>query len=199
MKYTEPTDASPEIAALAGDAFLSLAQIFLQSLSTNSDGAAMDAMEDIGGLLASATNLSLAIEIYLKAVLFHYRISVPHTHDLPELYKLIPTAVQEQISNAYAVLQEDKNEVKEVKELVLQLARSPLFPDDDPVLPQNNTILEMLSRNKNAFMTWRYAFSELTGKFNTSLRYEFLYLELIAKAIRGQLEVRQQTLLENLE
>jgi hypothetical protein len=190
MKYTEPTDASSGIAALAGDAFLSLAQIFLQSLSTDSNGAAMDASKDIGGLLASATNLSLAIEIYLKAVLFHYEISVPHTHDLPELYKLIPTAVQEQISSAYAVLQKDKNEVNEVRELVLQLARSPLFPDDDPVLPQNNSVLEMLSRNKNAFMTWRYAFSELTDKSNASLRYEFLYLALIAKAIRGQLFVQ---------
>jgi len=190
MKYTDPTDASSGIAALAGDAFLSLAQIFLQSLSNNSNGAAMDASKDIGGLLASATNLSLAIEIYLKAVLFDCGINVPHTHDLPELYKLIPTAVQKQISSAYAVLQENKNEVNEVKELVLQLSRSPLFPDDDPVLPQNNSILEILSRNKNAFMIWRYAFSALTDKSNTLLRYEFLHLGLIAKAIRGQLFVQ---------
>jgi hypothetical protein len=188
MKSTKPTDASSGIAALAGDSFLLYSQFFIESLPADLD-IAVAASQDIGGLLASATNLCLAIEIYLKAVLLHNGIGFPHIHNLSKLYDLIPTEVQDRILIAYKALEKDIDSSK-VPKLELELGRSASFPENEIAFDVDNSISALLSRNEDAFVTWRYAFSALADKDNTSLIYEFLHLTLIGKAIRGQLSIQ---------
>lgn len=92
---------SPWAAIDAADGFYRLSSQFTDALPEDL-AAAANAAQDLGALTASATNLILAVELYLKAVLIGAELPVPWTHDLVELFKSLPenwrTAIEDVIT-----------------------------------------------------------------------------------------------------
>jgi len=72
----------PKLALDSADSFRSLAGRFVSSIRMHVNYAWQDALADLGGLVASATNLTLAVEIYLKTLYILLGLQVPHTHNL---------------------------------------------------------------------------------------------------------------------
>ena len=59
--------------------------------------AASIALKDLGGLIASATILSLSVELYLKSLRMILGMSIPDKHHLWSLYKVLPSNIRSDI------------------------------------------------------------------------------------------------------
>jgi hypothetical protein len=59
------------------------------------------AKKDFGGMIASATNLAFAIELYMKALRILNGLGPMHTHDLADLYANFPKELRQAIKTTY--------------------------------------------------------------------------------------------------
>jgi hypothetical protein len=186
----ESADAG--VAVISADAFYGHAQPFIAHVSQNFENAHERAVADIGGLVASATNLALAIELYLKGLLLHQGIPPPKTHDLPALFAALPERVQRAVEHAYSALSAKPQ--APVTGIELEVAHS----DDasqrglEPPLPSDFTVKAILARNADAFVTWRYLFAHDPPLGAAYLSYEFGPLALAAQSIRQQFGLVQR-------
>ena len=121
---------SPDIALKAADAFRSHSQIFIGSLGNSLDRAAQHAAQNLGDFIASATMLSLALELYLKALRATINITIPETHDLWALYKKLPQELKKSIECSYTKINSNNEEKLAGLELAIWVGRQP--PIDDP-------------------------------------------------------------------
>jgi hypothetical protein len=99
MKPDPPRDAN--IALVAADSFRAHANIFLATIGRDMATAHELAARDIGGLVASATEMALAVELYLKALRTILDMSIPRSHDLCKLYGDIPAEVAAMVEQHY--------------------------------------------------------------------------------------------------
>ena len=181
---------SPDIALKAADAFRSHSQIFIGSLGNSLDRAAQHAAQNLGDFIASATMLSLALELYLKALRATINITIPETHDLWALYKKLPQELKKSIECSYTKINSNNEEKLAGLELAIWVGRQPPIDDPPEVNKEKektdsyNDLRSVLFRSRNAFQTWRYLHE--MGKKNCYVlfKYEFHRLGLICDIIR---------------
>lgn len=181
QKTTPAAKGSPGFAVAGADEFALLAQEYLQQLPRPTLERAQAALLNPGGLLVSATNLSLAIELLLKALLVHDGINAPHTHKLHDLYVLLPQGRANSIATRFETITphfSEKHECIEILPLANQLAAL--------TNPTDHSLNALLLRNADAYVLWRYTFSNVRGGPSVRLRYEFADLFRAAAAIRAE-------------
>jgi HEPN domain-containing protein len=184
----EPAVADVGIALLTGDSFFQHSQRFVAYLAAYPGRADEAAVRDIGGMVTSATNVALAIEIYLKALILSSGRAAPQTHELPTLWSLVPQSIQDSVDRAYLQLLNEKS--PDAVSLELLVTRSPDRRPQGTRPPQSNQLKDVLARNTSAFRAWRYLFADPEKSAGMPLEYEFLCLSYIARALRGQTGVR---------
>jgi len=182
-----------QAALVCAEAFQRLAEEFLPRIGAIKTGVlSLSASNEVGDLVACATNLAFAQELYLKALLTHFGLPVPENHDLRALYDGIPQPVRELIESVYDVALLDT-----LRRLPgwgsFQIAKGPLEEprwDDDkkesPALP------DLLARSRDLFQTWRYAFEfspPADGSYQFH-RFDYAPLRCAAEAMRVELTVR---------
>jgi hypothetical protein len=87
---------------LSADAFRACSRPFRQKVAGLSiDAAIAEAIKDFGGLVASATNLALSVELYLKALRMATGRAPNRIHDLGELYGDLPQDLRQSVEAAY--------------------------------------------------------------------------------------------------
>ena len=175
-------------ALVAADAFYTHSRSFIPEIGPDINVAHQKAAQNLGGLIASATMLALAVELYLKAIRIVTGLSVSETHDLWSLYKSLPQNLKISIEALFgALLPRDTSKTAEL-EVAVWVGKAPSHSPDgwDEKSPHSKdvSVKAVLRRSSNAFITWRYLHEGgVPGQYMV-YRYEFIRLELIAQSLR---------------
>jgi len=172
------------MALATGDSFFRLARQFVDAAGPDLTDASDYASKHPADALSAATNLSLATEIYLKALLANQRIDVPAIHVLPVLFRELSVDVQSLIVSNYEGLVPIAQQGTDVSILTLVIGREgqPSSDATDPGL--DPAWYALLGRNANAFVIWRYLFAPTDADLRHAHHFEVLRLSCAAAAMR---------------
>jgi len=147
--------------------------------------------DEMGDLVACATNLAFALELYLKALLAHLGLAIPHRHDLRDLYGELPDAVRATIESVYDAALPD-----EVRRLGGHVSFT--FAKGSPEEPRwddykvSLALPDLLARSNDLFQSWRYVFefSQPEGSAYQFHQFEHGLLRCAAEVLRVEVTVR---------
>src|SRR5713101_6874771 len=88
-------------ALLCGEAFQRLAEKLIPAVWTVKEGSCYVMPDEMGDVVACATNLAFAVEVYLKGLLIQLGLDFPMDHNLRNLYGAIPQPVRTLIESIY--------------------------------------------------------------------------------------------------
>lgn len=179
-------------AALAcAEAFQRLAEEFIPRITAIEERSVQAMSHEIADVVASATNLAFALELYMKALLTQLDMPVPQVHDLRLLYDAIPQPVRTLIESTYDIALP-----RDLRQLhghgIFTLAVGPLEPprwDDRKV---SLALPDVLARSKDLFQSWRYVFetSVPEGGSYQFRCFEYGPLRCAAEVMRVEVTVR---------
>jgi hypothetical protein len=95
-------------ALVCAEAFQKLAEELIPRIWTVKEGSYHVTPTQMGDVVACATNLAFAVELYLKGLLTQLDSPVPRTHDLRVLYDALPQPVRTLIESIYDVALPDE-------------------------------------------------------------------------------------------
>ena len=196
---TKSKNLSPSVALAAAETFLRYSRQFIDTLPKDQKQAANIAVRNIGGLVASATTLSLATELHLKSLLMFFTTDIPESHDLWGIFKRLPIDVMEGIEKEfderYASFPKDEHLALNLIILPLKQPKNPLV--DSPA-PGRDDVKSILKRSRNAFILWRYLYEKGEDWRHFSITYECgglgLLCEIIGRMVREGLSHGKITL-----
>jgi HEPN domain-containing protein len=146
---------------------------------------------ELGDLVACATNLALALELYQKAFLTELDLPVPEVHDLRDLYDLIPSSIGSDIELKYLACL--KLHAPLWRRISLSLAVGPPEkPQYDESKKASVALPDLLARSRYLFLSWRYAF-EFTQPEDSPYQFrtfEYAWLWCAAEAMRAEFTTR---------
>lgn len=180
-------------AIVAADAFVAHSEVFINSLPADINLAQQVAVRNIGGLIASATNLALGVELYLKVLRMQGGLSVPHTHNLLSLYSEIHDDKKHAIEDLYERSRTTIAQGTSTVEIAIGCGSvsQEAFKSWDSLAgrPTDNSFRSVLERSSDAFLTWRYHHEGGQEGELMTYSYEFRHLQLAGRAIRAHLGV----------
>lgn len=176
---------------MCGEAFQRLAEKLLPAIGIVKEGPSHAMPDEMGDVVACATNLAFAVELYLKGLLIQLGLDVPMDHNLRNLYAGIPQSVRTLIESIYDTALPD--EVRRLGGHVsFTLAKGPLKepPWDD--YKSSLALPDLLARSKDLFVSWRYVFefSQPEGSSYQFRQFEYGLLRCAAEVLRVELKVR---------
>ena len=166
------------MAILSASAFQDLAITFIEpARNIEPEKAKQFLLDNFGHLIASATNMSFAIEIYLKAIISHLGTEHKNTHDLLKLFNSLPNKVRSKLESKFN------------KSPKSHLGKVGCFHLHSNIEPSNKEfdIKSILSTSKDAFVTWRYLYESTEGEVKDEAVYEFHSLEMFASILKEYL------------
>jgi HEPN domain-containing protein len=167
---------------LSADAFRALSRPFRQTVAgLNIDAAKIEATKDMGGLVASATNLALSVELYLKALRMPTGLSPNQTHNLDELYAELPRDLRQSVEAAYEATAKPAPDSVIALNLPIKRKDGPEVRPPEPVGP-DHSLPAVLQRSRRLFETWRYLY-ETAASGKVFQPYEFHYLGVAADVL----------------
>ena len=187
MKIIPAGNADTNSAIASADAFLRHAETFWALVQPEHQDIEKIAHANLGELVVSATSLALAIEIYFKILLLLLEQAAPKKHDLPMLYERLPKKVRQSIEAQYDEFRskEDPEDTAGVSvHIVSQVGTEPSFNRRSGM--PSMRLEALLSRNADAFITWRYLFAHGPTKSGAPLSFEYIRLSYLAKSLRTQ-------------
>jgi len=173
--------SSHALSIISGDSHMKIANNFLQSIPIDMNEVAKNAMENSGNFSACATNLALAIELYLKAFLITHQIEPEKIHDLKKLYDALPKNAQKLILSTY------KSYKPNPQNPFGKLSSIELLASEKESRIKDKGMESVLARSKDNFVEFRYIFDTLDRSNTNSILFEYGSLWCIARSIRMQL------------
>ena len=181
-----------QAAFACGAAFQRSAEEFIPRIGAMKETTARTMSSELGDVVACATNLGFAIELYLKALLIHLDLLVPQVHDLRVLYDRLPQRVRSVIESVY-----DTALPRDVRRLrgrwCFVIARGPMAkPPREDHSRISVALPDVLARSRDLFQSWRYVF-EFSPRANSSYQFhqfEYGLLRCAAEAMRVEIAVR---------
>ncbi|MDD5326402.1 MAG: hypothetical protein PHY02_01150 [Phycisphaerae bacterium] len=177
---------------MCGEAFQRLAKEFIPEIGAIKEKSSQVMSNELGDMVACATNIGFAIELYFKALLTQLDSQVPPVHDLRTLYDAIPQPIRELIEGVYdTALPDQVRQLYGRVSFTIAKGSLPEQPpwDDSKVSP---ALPDVLARSKNLFHDWRYIF-EFTQPEDSSYQFhqfEYGLLWCAAEAIRVEVTIR---------
>jgi HEPN domain-containing protein len=185
-------ECSSQAALVCAEAFQRLAKEFIPRIGAIKEKSSQVMSNELGDLVACATNIGFAIELYLKALLIYLDLPVPHEHNLRVLYDKIPQPVRELIESVYDTALPDQ--VRQLYGRVsFTIAKGPLEePPRDDYTKVSLALPDLLARSRNLFPSWRYIFEFTQPEDSPYQFHQFEYglLWCAAEAIRVEITIR---------
>lgn len=184
---------SSQAALVCGEAFQRLAEEFISRIGSIKENSSKDMSNELGDLVACATNIGFAIELYLKALLILMDLKVPQRHDLRALYDRIPQPVRAIIENVYdSALSDEMRQL--CSRASITLAKGPLKEPRWDDYKLSLALPDLLTRSKDIFTSWRYIFEFTEPEDSPYQFHQFEYgpLRCAAEAIRVEITIRLQ-------
>jgi hypothetical protein len=183
-----------QAALVCDEAFQRLAKEFIPRIGAIKEECLQDMSNELGDLVACATNLGFAIELYLKALLIWLDLPVPQGregHNLRVLYDQIPQPVRSIIEDVYDTMWPEQAS-QLCGRVSITLAKGSLKEprwDDYKISP---ALPDLLARARNLFPSWRYIFEFTQHEDSPYQFHQFEYglLWCAAEAIRIEITVR---------
>lgn len=174
-----------------------MAEKFIPQIGTIKEGSSngdQAILNEIGNLVACATNLGFALELYLKGLLTQLDLPVPQTHDLRLLYDLIPQPVRALIEDTYdTALPKEEGQRRGRWRITLAIGplKEPSWDDDTRV---SLALPDVLKRSSDLFQAWRYIFEFRPPQNSPYQFHQFEYgpLRCAAEAMRIELMIRME-------
>lgn len=172
----------PEAALPCAESFQRLGEQFIDNIGNIPEESTQNFNIDISNVASSATNLALALEIYLKTLLSQLGKHIPKIHDLWKLYTALPQKIKKEIEDKY-----DKalHSLPKNKPDSITIAKG---PHNTPEWERNKLpgIAELLKRSADVFLSWRYIFVyEPKENGYEPHQFEYRLLVLACKAIKA--------------
>ncbi len=144
-------------------------------------------MKEPAGIVSSATNLALALELYLKSIRAGLGLSVPETHNLWGLYKGLPQNVKKLIEDKYKhklLVAGPENLYTVRTAYTISGADAPKLHDFKGSKDEKKDIKSVLKRSSNAFHLWRYVYESIApGEEYFYINLEYSHLLLICDSL----------------
>ncbi len=183
-KY-QPGDAA--MVLRSADAFRAFSRPFCERVaSLGRKEAIEEGRRSMGEMIASASNLAFAVELYMKALRIVHGQGPRWTHNLAKLYSEFPKELQESIEAAYAAAPKP-NVLEHVIDLGISITHKDASEEDripKPLGPNDQSVRAVLERSSDAFEVWRYLYDQGEPGKVKRLPYEFHYLGVAADALR---------------
>ena len=148
--------------------------------------AAKFTYDNLGELFAAATNLALAIELYLKSLAIATGSPVLRNHNLLELFDALPQVIRESIELRFRVRMDCLEKQGGSLALHLAITSVPVPPPIESVpVPdaESLNVRGVLAAEKDAFKTWRYMY-ESGPEFPAHFSLEYGRLGVIANTLQ---------------
>lgn len=176
------------IAFTAAEAFNKHAQQFICKVNIPVEESAQYVAKDIGGWIASATQLVFAIELYIKCLLLITGRSVPKKHNLLQLYEGLAEDLKKQVHEIFE--SQPKQPINSTNSLILSVHIDNFTRDQLEDIDRQHigcddySLIAMLDRYQAAFSIWRYIYE--IGKRNKMVfaEYDFHHLTEVATSFR---------------
>jgi hypothetical protein len=182
-----------QAALVCGEAFQRLAKKFIPRIGVIKEESSQGMSNELGNLVACATNIVFAIELYLKALLTQLDLPVPQVHDLRALYDAIPQPVRALIESVYdTALPKQARQLHGRVSITLAkgkgLLEEPRWDDYKVSL----ALPDLLARSRDLFQSWRYIFEFSQPEHSAYQFHQFEYglLWCAAESIRADITVR---------
>jgi hypothetical protein len=166
------------MALVSASAFQDLANSFISvAEGISPENGQNFVISKFGHLIASATNMSFAVEIYLKAIIVPP--SSKDGHDLLNLFNMLPSEVS-------AVLQASFE--KKPKKQIGKIGCFHLHSQGEMDSTRKKfDIKSILESSKDAFVTWRYLYESTEGEKRKEAVYEFYQLNVFSNVLKEYL------------
>ena len=186
---TKKRDA--QIALVSGEAFQRLAAELIPIIGAIKEGTTQEMSNEVGDLVACATNLGLAIELYLKALLTQLDLPVPQIHDLRALYDRIPQPVRALIEDVYDTKWPEQERQLQGR-VSFTFAKGPIEQPRWDDYKISLALPDLLARSRDLFQSWRYIFEFTQPEDSPYQFHQFEYglLWCAAEAIKVEITVR---------
>lgn len=171
-------------AMLAADAFAKNSRLFIDSLPKDINQSANAAVRNLGGLVASATNLALAAELYLKSLIILLHMDIPNTHELWVIFRRLPLELRREIEKEFDSSCESLPEQAVGLQLDLWAGGEPETPLPDIPSEGKYDLKSVLRRSSNAFVTWRYIYEKGEEGKHVLFDYEYGRLGVFCGILR---------------
>lgn len=188
---------SVEMTLACAESFQKPSEAFIKR-ALKKDGIAKDLPEggleeaheqNFGNLVVCATNLSFALELYLKSLLALLGLQVPNTHDLLKLYNNLPSEIKSEIEERYERGRTTPSPVH--ASITVAKAIRPETPKWSDNTVESKALANVLERSKDMFKTWRYIF-EGQPKEEGFHSYKFEYLLLLFACVAVRATIKDQ-------
>ena len=192
-------DRDTSAALVCAEAFQRLAEPFLASIAEDVKEGTQSPSRNIGDLVAVASNLAFAVELYIKTLLAQLQHDVPRGHDLGKLYVAIPEHVREEIEKSYDATWRTHWYGKRAS---ITIAKGPA---DQPIWEdyrnRSKDLGALLTRSGDVFSSWRYIYEFTEPNQGNYQLHHFEYGLLISacEAIRAAINDRLQNSLAGPE
>src|ERR1700680_4696818 len=95
-------------ALVCAEAFQKLAEKLFPEIWKVKEGSSHAMPNEMGDVVACATNLAFALELYLKGLLTQLGLQIPLVHDLRVLYDTMPQPVRTLVESTYDIALPDE-------------------------------------------------------------------------------------------
>jgi len=141
----------------------------------------------MGEMIATATNLAFAVELYMKALRIIYEQGPKRTHDLGKLYADLPLRLWRSIETAYEAAPKP-DVTRYATSLGISITHKDASPEERATIPRgeaDESICAVLERSSNVFENFRYLYDQGEPGRVTRLPFEYYYLGVAADALRA--------------
>lgn len=186
----EQKELHAQAALICGEAFQRLAAKFIPRIGVIKETSAQTMSRELADVVACATNLAFAIELYLKALLTQLDLPVPKSHNLRALYDAIPQPVRMLIQDVYDTKWPEQLHI--LPHHSFTLAKGLLEEPRWDVYKVSPSLPDLLARSSDLFQSWRYVFEFCQPEDSPYQFHQFEYglLWCAAEAIRVETTVR---------
>jgi HEPN domain-containing protein len=137
---------------LCAEAFQAVAEKLFPEIREVKEGSSHTMPNEMGDVVACATNLAFALELYLKGLLAQLGLQFRQVHDLRVLYDAMPQPVRTLIESIYDIALQD--EVRRLDGHVsFTFARGPLEEPPWEDYKVSLTLPDLLDRSKDLFQS----------------------------------------------
>lgn len=185
-KPDDTTTLAPRLSFQAAEAFHLHALQFVNRIEAGMEDPSEVAARDMGSMIASATNLFLALELYVKTLQVLAGGAPRGGHDLAHLFAALPELVRLRINIGYRERLASKAETSmRSLEVAFWIGNKPDSGPGDTSKELDRTLPSLLRRNRYAYQTWRYLYERgVDGDYRLFV-YEFSDLSILADALRA--------------
>ena len=142
---------------LCAAAFHALAEPFVHRIGEEvPEGSFEQSHSDmkLGELVAAATNLAFALELYMKTHLTGFALPVPQHHDLGKLYSLLPEALRTELEDEF----KRRKRTWYGRRRSITVAKGPVETPTWDDREESAKLGDLLERSGNLFQSWRYIY-----------------------------------------